>query len=85
MMNLARGPGLQARDFRVSDADRPGWIRGDTRRPQVGETVYCAGGEGTLVSVHGRTGDGSPLVEVRLAAVATPFFAAASNVLLSPH
>jgi hypothetical protein len=50
----------------------------------VGETVYCAGGEGTVVSVRGKTGDGSQLVEIRLATASAPFYAACSNVLVMP-
>lgn len=76
--------GLRMVDFRVSDGDRPGWVRGNVRSPAVGETVYCAGGEGTVVSVRGMTGDGSRLVEIRLAATAAPFYAAGSNVLVMP-
>ncbi|HEX8694156.1 MAG TPA: hypothetical protein VF746_17170 [Longimicrobium sp.] len=75
---------LRPGDFQVSDEDRPGWVRGSVRTPRVGETVYCAGGEGTVVSVQGKTGNGSCLVQIRLAPPAAPFFAAASNVLLAP-
>ena len=82
MMNSAKN--LRASDFRVSDEDRPGWIRGSDRMPEVGERVYCAGGEGTVVSVQGKTSDGSRLVQIRLAVVTTPFFASSSNVLVTP-
>jgi hypothetical protein len=82
MMNTAKR--LRPGDFQVSDEDRPGWVRGSARTPRVGETVYCAGGEGTVVSVQGKTGNGSRLVQIRLAPPAAPFFAAASNVLLMP-
>jgi hypothetical protein len=47
--------------------------------------VYCAGGPGEVVSVHGKTGDGSRLLQIRLEdEAARPFFAAASNVLVAP-
>jgi hypothetical protein len=81
-MNGSRA--LRGRDYKVTDEERPGWVRGSTRIPAVGETVYCAGGEGTVVSVQGRTGDGSRLVQIRLDTSAAPFFAAGSNVLLAP-
>jgi hypothetical protein len=64
---------------------RPGWPTGAERTPTVGEEVYCAGGEGEISAVLGKTGDGSRLVEIRLADPgAKPFFAAASNVLVAP-
>ena len=71
---------LRAEEFRVSPDDRPGWILGTQRAPQVGQEVYCAGGPGEVVSVHG-----SRLLEIRLEVeAARPFFAAASNVLVAP-
>ena len=76
---------LRAEEFRVSPEDRPGWVSGTQRTPEVGQEVYCAGGPGEVVSVHGRTGDGSRLLEIRLEDEgARPFFAAASNVLVAP-
>ena len=76
---------LRAEEFIVSLDDRPGWIRASDRMPTPGEEVYCAGGPGELVSVHGRTGDGSRLLQIRLEdEAARPFFAAASNVLVDP-
>jgi hypothetical protein len=64
---------------------RPGWISGAERIPGVGEEVFCAGGQGEIAAVLGRTGDGSRLLEVRLPdPKAKPFFAAASNVLVTP-
>lgn len=76
------GKNLRAQDFNVSDEDRPGWARGNDCSPEIGQSVYCAGGEGTIVSVHGKTGDGSRLLEIRLEDEKAPFFAASSNVLL---
>jgi len=76
------GRNLRAEDFNVNDEDRPGWTRGNEQVPRAGQSVYCAGGEGTIVSVHGKTGDGSRLLEIRLQDEKAPFFAASSNVLL---
>jgi len=74
---------VRAGDFSVQDGDRPGWTRGHECAPKVGQNVYCAGGEGIIVSVHGKTGDGSRLLEIRLPEEKAPFFAAGSNVLIS--
>ena len=77
--------GRHADEFRVSADDRPGWILGTQRTPSVGEEVYCAGGEGSIISLHGKTGDGSRLLQIQLSdPKAKPFFAAASNVLVPP-
>jgi hypothetical protein len=85
MANGHGGRGLRADDFRVTEEARPGWVRGTVRPPQPGEEVYCAGGAGTVSAVHGKTGDGSRLLQIRLATeAAPPFFAAASNVLVMP-
>lgn len=71
--------------FMVDPDDRPGWVLGSVRTPSVGEEVYCAGGPGMVASVHGKTGDGSRLLQIRLSNEdAPPFFAAASNVLVEP-
>jgi hypothetical protein len=76
---------MRVEEFRVNPEDRPGWVLGTERIPSVGEEVFCAGGEGTVLSVHGKTGDGSRLLQIRLADEgAAPFFAASSNVLLMP-
>src|SRR5690606_1135359 len=76
---------LRAEEFRVSPGDRPGWTRGSDRTPEVGQAVYCAGGAGAVGSAHGKTGDGSRLLQIRLEdEAARPFFAAASNVLVEP-
>jgi hypothetical protein len=81
--NSARA--LRGNDFRVVPEHRPGWVRGNERMPEIGEAVYCAGGEGTMTALHGKTGDGSRLLQIRLAdGKAPPFFAAASNVLVCP-
>jgi hypothetical protein len=77
---------MRPEEFRVDPEERPGWVRGSSRTPAVGEEVYCAGGAGSVASVHGKTGDGSRLLQIRLAdETAPPFFAAASNVLILPR
>jgi hypothetical protein len=76
---------LRAEDFRVRPEDRPGWVRGTTRLPREGEEIFCAAGHGTVTALHGKTGDGSRLVQIGLdGATKHPFYAAASNVLLPP-
>jgi hypothetical protein len=76
---------LRVEDFRVRLEDRPGWVWGTTRLPLAGEEIYCAAGQGTVTALHGKTGDGSRLVQVGIIGRDKhPFFAAASNVLLPP-
>ncbi|HET9983317.1 MAG TPA: hypothetical protein VFQ38_07010 [Longimicrobiales bacterium] len=69
---------------RIDRSARPGWATGHERLPSVGEAVYCTAGPASVVRVHGKTGDGSRLLELRLASGARePFFAAGSNVLVA--
>jgi hypothetical protein len=69
----------------VSDSAHPGWIPASQRPPRVGDEVFCTGGQGVVAAVLGKTGDGSRLLEIKLAdPAARPFFAAASNVLIAP-
>jgi hypothetical protein len=73
-------------DFLVTPSDRPGWVNGNDHTLSVGLQVYCAGGEGTVQAVLGKTSDGSRLVEIRLAdPEAKPFFASSSNLLIAPR
>jgi len=68
--------------LRVTSSERPGWRPGDGSIPRVGERVFCVHGQAEVVRVLGRTGDGSRLLELRLAlGQSAPYFAAASNVL----
>lgn len=77
---------LRIDDFRVRMEDRPGWVRGSSRLPDEGEEVFCAAGTGTVKALHGKTGDGSRLVQIELTdGGRKPFYAAASNVLLPPR
>jgi hypothetical protein len=82
MTSSSKGP--RAENFKVHDEDRPGWIRGNAQLPRVGESVYCAGGEGRVISVRGKTGDGSCLLQIEINSTTPHFFAAASNVLVNP-
>ena len=73
-------------DLRIDRAAHPGWSTGAERAPRVGDAVVCSVGEGEIVSVLGKTSDGSRLLEIRLDAPGSaPFYAAASNVLISPN
>lgn len=68
----------------VSAENHPGWISAGERAFKVGDDVYCTGGEGVVVAVLGKTGDGSRLLEIKLSTEgARPFFAASSNVLVA--
>lgn len=86
MANGHGGRALRANDFRIDEEARPGWVRGTVRTPALGEEVYCAGGAGKIAALHGKTGDGSRLLQIRLDGDSSPpFFAAASNVLVMPN
>ncbi len=77
---------IRPEDLHVAGNDRPDWVAGTLRMPGIGEEVLCAGGPGVVSAVLGKTGDGSRLLEIRLAdPAARPFFAAASNVLVAPE
>lgn len=74
-----------ARDTLTIDPElHPGWITATERTPIVGEKVLCAEGLAELARVLGKTGDGSRLLELVLPdRPRHPFFAAASNVLIT--
>lgn len=77
--------GLKPQDLRVDPGARPGWATGAHSTPQVGDTVYCTGGQATVLRVLGRTGNGSRLLELRIPARGSvSFFASGANVLLAP-
>ncbi len=76
---------LRKSELRVNGEDRPGWVSGTGQLPSVGDAVYCTAGDGIVMSLHGKTSDGSRLLQIRLGdEKAPPFFAASSNVLLAP-
>ena len=68
--------------LRISSVDPDGWQPALGRVPSVGEYVYCTDDPAEVVSVLGRTSDGSRLLELRCCDRSQPFFASSSNVLL---
>jgi len=85
MMKANSSNRIKPADLHVKTDERPGWVSGSVRRPSVGEEVMCTGGHGVVVAVRGKTGDGTPLVQIQLEEPGTPaFYAAASNVLIAP-
>jgi hypothetical protein len=76
---------MKADDLNVNRETQPGWTTGTEKLPAVGELVMCTGGMAEVIKLHGKTSDGSRLLELRLVAEkAPPFYAAASNVLVQP-
>ena len=85
MMKSNSSNRIKPADLRMDGDQHPGWVSGSMRCPTVGEEVLCTGGTGTVTAVRGKTGDGTPLVQIQLAEPGAPtFYAAASNVLLAP-
>jgi hypothetical protein len=75
---------MTADGLRVNAETETDWMAGTDRLPCVGEIVKCTGGMAEVVKLHGKTSDGSRLLELKLIAEkAPPFFAAASNVLVA--
>jgi hypothetical protein len=86
MSHLNTSKRISAAALQIDHDARPGWITATERLPTVGEEIFCTEGLAELVRVHGKTGNGSRLLELRLPGVKTPpFFAAASNVLVAPR
>jgi len=84
-MNNKASRRINNADLYVNRDEHPGWPSGAESTLRVGDPVLCTAGEGTVTGIHGRTGDGSRLLEISLGpAVRQPFFAAASNVLVPP-
>ena len=76
---------MKADDLNINRETNPDWKSGVEKLPIVGELVMCTGGMAEVVKLHGKTSDGSRLLELRLVAEkAPPFYAAASNVLVRP-
>jgi hypothetical protein len=72
-------------ELSVRRDEHPDWTTAVERLPALGEEVFCAEGYALVVRVLGKTGDGSRLLELRIdGAKPHSFFAAASNVLVSP-
>jgi hypothetical protein len=84
-MNNKASRRINNAELYVNRESHPGWLSGAESTLRVGDAIYCTAGEGTVTGIHGRTGDGSRLLEISLgASVRQPFFAAASNVLVPP-
>jgi hypothetical protein len=76
---------MRADNLTVSREAQPEWTTGVENLPCVGAVVMCTAGMAEVVRLHGKTGDGSRLLELRLVdEKAPPFYAAASNVLVNP-
>jgi len=85
MIKMNSSVRINPADLRVACGEHETWVSGAVRCPTVGEEVLCTGGTGTVIAVRGKTGDGSPLVQIQLAQEGSPaFYAAASNVLVAP-
>jgi hypothetical protein len=77
---------MRRSDLEIDPDQRPGWMTGDERMLELGEEVLCTAGIAHVANLHGKTGTGCRLVELRLAdEAAKPFFAAASNILVAPR
>lgn len=73
-------------ELRIDREAYPGWSTGVERVPRVGDEIQCSAGAGEIAAVLGKTSNGSRLLEIRLDDPgAAPFYAAASNVLISPN
>jgi hypothetical protein len=84
-MNNKASRRINNADLYVNRDEHPGWPSGAESSLRVGDPVLCTAGEGTVTGIHGRTGDGSRLLEISLGpTIRQPFFAAASNVLVPP-
>jgi hypothetical protein len=76
---------MKADDLTISRESQPDWMTGVEKLPSVGELVMCTGGMAEVIKLHGKTSDGSRLLELRLVEEkAPPFFASSSNVLVRP-
>lgn len=76
---------LRPEELVVDGAECPEWIPCTQKTPAVGDVVRCTAGLATVIKVHGKTGDGSRLLQLKpTEGEQQPFFAAASNVLIAP-
>jgi hypothetical protein len=77
---------VRPEDLQVDQTSQPSWISGASQPPMVGDRVQCTGGLAEVVKLLGKASDGTRILELKLVdAVAPPFFAAASNVLVAPR
>jgi hypothetical protein len=85
MSTNRRGALLRDGGLHVDAAARPGWVLGSERDAVVGEVVFTAEGPAEVVRILGKTSTGCRLLELRLEGQPRrAFFAACSNVLVSP-
>lgn len=76
---------MKADDLQINRESQPEWSTGSEKLPTVGEIVMCTSGMAEVIKLHGKTSDGSRLLELRLVEEkAPPFFASSSNVLVRP-
>lgn len=69
--------------LKVASGSDTDWHPCADRLPTVGEIVKCTGGMAEVIKLHGKTSDGSRLIELKLIAEkAPPFYAASSNILV---
>ena len=79
VQNTAR---VRRETLRISSIEIEGWSVSLDRVPAVGDAIHCVEGPATVTGVHGKTSDGSRLIELKLTESEKPaFFAAASNLL----
>ncbi len=77
---------VRPEDLTIDQAAQPNWPNGADHPPMVGDRVHCTGGLAEVVKLLGKASDGTRILELKLVdAVAPPFFAAASNVLVAPR
>lgn len=77
---------MTAEGLKVNADAETEWKSASDRLPAVGEIVKCTGGMAEVIKLHGKTSDGSRLLELKLVAEkAPPFYAAASNVLVAAN
>ena len=77
---------ISPESLKVAPASHPGWKTAAEQPVKVGTEVYCNEGMARVTRILGKTQNGSRLLELRLIeGRQDPFFAAASNVLVSPE
>jgi hypothetical protein len=73
---------VKVETLQVSSIELDGWASSPDRTPSIGDFVHCVDGRAEVVAVHGRTGSGSRLIELKVdGSEGKAYFAAASNVL----
>jgi hypothetical protein len=76
---------LKPEELQIDRTQQPEWQSAEEAPVVAGSVVLCTAGLAQVVKVCGKTGNGSRLLELRLAeGDQHSFFAAASNVLVRP-